>query len=39
MSVTVYFPPYFVGLKMSDWTVAIAVTQVSAYLAWFRKAM
>jgi len=20
--VTVYFPPYFVGLKMSDWTVA-----------------
>lgn len=39
MSVTVYFPPYFVGLKMSDWIVAIAVTQVSAYVACSRKAM
>ncbi len=24
MRVVVYFPPYFVGLKISDWTVAIA---------------
>jgi hypothetical protein len=26
--VTVYFPPYFVGLKISDWTVAMAAMRV-----------
>lgn len=29
ISVTVYLPPYLVGLKMSDWMDAMAVTRVS----------
>lgn len=30
MSVTVYLPPYLVGLKMSDWTLAKAGIKVLA---------
>ena len=39
MSVTVYFPPNFVGLKMSDDTVAIARTALAfgSYAHWWTK--
>ena len=33
MRVTVYLPPYFVGLKISDCTVAMAEVYVSVLLA------